>query len=264
MSGTQIGDLIVSILLCAVSFAFIVLMFKKKILWVVFGVELVGIPVCYFCGLNLAAFIFLALFAITGITAIFVNVGEVRQYIANPITVASKEAQARSAKDMDREKLNKAITQAVKWLSDNRVGALITFERGISLDKYIASGTIINAPVTPELIETIFYEGTRLHDGAIVIRGNTIVAASVFFPSTTKTLVGKYGARHRAAMGISENSDSVTVVVSEETGRISVAFSGVLEPVKYDEFEKVFGTFMLSSSGVLGQTMSFHKEDVEK
>ena len=112
-------------------------------------------------------------------------------------------------------------------------------------------GTIINCPFTPEIVETIFYEGTRLHDGALIIRNNIIVAASVFYPSTNKTLVGKYGARHRAAIGISEVSDAVTIIVSEETGRISIAYAGVLEQVKYDEFEKVFHTFMVAPSGTV-------------
>ena len=98
----------------------------------------------------------------------------------------------------------------------------------------------INAPVTPELLETIFYEGTRLHDGAVIVKGNTIVCASVYYTPTTKALTGKYGARHRAAIGISEVTDAITVVVSEETGRVSIAYKGILEQVKLDEFPNIF------------------------
>ena len=106
------------------------------------------------------------------------------------------------------------------------------------------SGTIIDAPVSQELLETIFYVGTRLHDGAVVIRGNIIVAASVYYTPTTRALTGKFGSRHRAAFGISEISDSVTVVVSEETGRVSIAYNGNLETVPLDSFLREFSDLM--------------------
>ena len=102
----------------------------------------------------------------------------------------------------------------------------------------------MHAPVSQELLLTIFYEGTRLHDGAVVIHGNEIVAASVFFTPTTKPFAGKYGSRHRAAIGISEISDAVTVVVSEETGRISFAVNGSLESVDQTIFLRVFENYM--------------------
>ena len=255
MDAKGIADIVVGVVLIAAIMGIALLIFRKKLIWLLFGIEMAGGAVCYFLGMYFSAIVFLAFFIVTAVLAGSINVGEVRSYLANPVTIQAKEAQAKSVKDMDRAKLNKSITQAVKWLADNRVGAIITFERGVSLEKYMASGTMLNAPVTPELIETVFFEGTRLHDGAMIIRGNTIIAASVFFPTTTKTLVGKYGARHRAALGISEITDSVTIVVSEETGRISVAYSGVLEPIKYDEFEKVFQTFMLTPSGTSSEPL---------
>ena len=111
-----------------------------------------------------------------------------------------------------------------------------------SLDDYINKGVKVNAPVTMELLTTIFYEGTTLHDGAVVIRGNTIVAASVYYIPTVKPMNGKYGARHRASLGISEVCDAVTVVVSEETGRISLAVDGELQAVSRENFLQVFKT----------------------
>ncbi|MCX5775869.1 MAG: DNA integrity scanning protein DisA nucleotide-binding domain protein [Firmicutes bacterium] len=120
----------------------------------------------------------------------------------------------------------------------------MTFERKMPLNDMIKNGVTINAPVTPELLMTIFYPGTRLHDGAVVIRDNIIIVASAFYTPTTKPLAGKYGSRHRAAIGISEVSDSVTVVVSEETGRISIAYGGELEPVFIDNFHRVFEEYM--------------------
>jgi len=253
MDPKIIADIVASSVLIICIFVFIVMTMRKKLLIGIFGFELLAIPVLYFNGLELASMILIAVFTATTFLAYLVNIGEIRTYLINPVVKKKGQNQTRDYRSVDRDKLNKNITAAVKWLSDTKTGALITFERGESLDKYIKTGTIINAPITSELLETIFYEGTRLHDGAVVIRDDTIVAASVFYPATTKNLVGKYGARHRAAIGISETTDSLTIVVSEETGRISIAFSGMLESIKYDEFDKVFKTFMLAPSGAINK-----------
>lgn len=122
-------------------------------------------------------------------------------------------------------------------LSISQTGALITFERTNSLIDYISTGTQINADIKSELLESIFYEGTPLHDGAVIITGNRIAAASAFFPSTQKELSPIYGARHRAALGVSEITDSLTVVISEETGTISFAIDGELIKVSRPELK---------------------------
>ena len=147
----------------------------------------------------------------------------------------------------DREKVYREIYKSVVDMSQVKRGALITVMRKDDIldDSKIGSivkqrGVDLNAPVKAELIETIFYEGTRLHDGAIVIKDDKIARAAVFFQSTSKALTGKYGSRHQAALGISENSDSVTVIVSEETGRIAIAFQGELIPVNPDNFMRIF------------------------
>jgi diadenylate cyclase len=111
----------------------------------------------------------------------------------------------------------------------------MTFEKNMSLENFTKSGTPVNAPVTQELLLTIFYPGTRLHDGAVIIKGDVIKAASVYYTPTTKPLTGKYGSRHRAAIGISEVCDAVTVVVSEETGTISFASGGELKKIPVNE-----------------------------
>lgn len=167
---------------------------------------------------------------------LFVNAGVIRKYITLPL---KKHSNSMAEKGVDKEKLIENICSAVDWLSKTKTGALITFERSTPLDDFMKSGTIINCPVTPEIIETIFYEGTRLHDGACIIRGGVIVAAAVYYTPSTKAVVGKFGARHRAALGISEVSDSITIVVSEETGRIAITHGGIMDNVKSDEFEKI-------------------------
>ena len=108
-----------------------------------------------------------------------------------------------------------------------QLGSVITFEKEDCLDDKVNTiGTVLNAPVVPELLLSIFYFGTRLHDGAVIIRRDKIYSAAAYFPPTNKPLAGKFGSRHRAALGISEISDSITVVVSEETGRVSIALKG--------------------------------------
>jgi diadenylate cyclase len=165
--------------------------------------------------------------------------------VAKPLK-AGKAFKSNAQNTFDKEKLIENVCTAVNWLSANKVGALITFERSTPLNDFMKSGTIINCPFTPELVETIFYEGTRLHDGAIIVKNDTIVAAAVYYPPSTKAVVGKFGARHRAALGISEITDSITIIVSEETGRISIAHGGMLDNVKTDEFEKIFRNQIVS------------------
>ena len=145
----------------------------------------------------------------------------------------SKKEKIQQASTQDMYKM---VAETVRSFSRTKTGALITFEKTTPLDNVIKNGTLVNAPVSPELLMTIFYPGTRLHDGAVVIRGNMILAASVYYTPTSRALTGKFGSRHRAAVGISEVSDSVTVVVSEETGRISLAYKAKIESTTYDNF----------------------------
>lgn len=144
----------------------------------------------------------------------------------------------------ERKQLYKIINSTVAALSSSKTGAIMTFEKTNSLDDYINKGVKVNAPISMELLTTIFYVGTTLHDGAVVIRDNMIVAASVYYVPTVKAMNGKYGARHRASLGISEVCDAVTVVVSEETGRISLAVDGELQAVTRETFLSAFKAAM--------------------
>ena len=137
--------------------------------------------------------------------------------------------------DDEKERLMDELVSAITTLSKEQTGALITFERTQSLLDYINTGTRINADIKSELFLTIFWEGTPLHDGATIIQGDRVVCAAAFYPPTNKELSPKYGARHRAAIGISEITDSLTVVVSEETGTISFAMNGELKKIPTKE-----------------------------
>lgn len=151
-------------------------------------------------------------------------------------------------KEDENQKVYQEITEAVGYLSKTKTGAIITIEKKQNLNEFMKNGVEINAPISSELMMTIFFQGTRLHDGAIVIRNGIIIAASVYYTPTTKPMAGKYGSRHRAALGISELTDSVTIVVSEETGRISIAYGGELEAVFHDNFQKVLVHYMEANS----------------
>lgn len=121
------------------------------------------------------------------------------------------------------------LVSTAKALSEKKIGALIVIERKIGLNEHIESGKILDAAISQELLHTIFYEGTPLHDGAVVLRGDRLIAASVQLPLTEskQSPAGTYwGMRHRAALGISEQSDAASLVVSEETGNISLIVEG--------------------------------------
>lgn len=180
---------------------------------------------------------------IASVIFLIVNITEYRYYLLNNLSSKKKNVEVEK-QVTPKEQVYKTIAAAVKNLSKTKTGAILTFEKNTPLNDVIKNGTIINAPVCQELIETIFYEGTRLHDGAVVIRGDKILAASVYFEPTKRALKGKYGSRHRAAFGISEITDAVTVVVSEETGRISIAYKARMESCTLDNFYDEFVDFM--------------------
>ncbi len=122
-----------------------------------------------------------------------------------------------------------AVIGACEFLARKRIGALIVFERNAGLKNFIDSGIILDAVISEELLITIFIPYSPLHDGAVIIRGDRIAAASCLLPlSIDPTISKQFGTRHRAALGISTETDAVAVVVSEETGLISIAVDGKL------------------------------------
>ncbi len=122
------------------------------------------------------------------------------------------------------------IVRAAVALANRKIGALIVIEREVSLKDYVEIGTPLDAKVSKELLLSVFHPTSPIHDGAIVIRGNRVVAAGCFLPITLGSDVSKaLGTRHRAGIGIAEETDAVAIIVSEETGSISLAMNGKLE-----------------------------------
>ena len=149
-----------------------------------------------------------------------------------------------SQKAQNTSELDAAINQTVlacEQMSATKTGALIIFERSIRINDIMTTGTIIDAETTAELLKNVFYPKAPLHDGALIIRNSRIAAAGCVLPLTANNNLSKdLGMRHRAGIGASEQSDAVVVIVSEETGAISVAIEGMLKRnLSIDTFEKI-------------------------
>ncbi len=130
--------------------------------------------------------------------------------------------------DLQRGDVDEVVRAAVT-MATKRIGALVVFERDVGLTEYVESGTPIDSVISREILVSVFHTSSPIHDGAIIIRDGRVAAAGCFLPLTTNPNVSKaLGTRHRAAIGVTEDSDAVVVVVSEEDGRISLVRSGRL------------------------------------
>ena len=128
------------------------------------------------------------------------------------------------------------IYLACEHMSDTRTGALIVLTAEQDLEEYEQTGELINADISARMIENIFFKNTPLHDGALIIRDDKMLAAACILPvSKDQTIPRNYGLRHRAALGLTEKTDATCIVVSEETGHISIASAGKIREVKEDE-----------------------------
>ena len=138
----------------------------------------------------------------------------------------------------EREKVVYEIMDAVEYLKKNRIGALIVIERDMSLQEYITPATKVYADLTSPLLGTIFFPNSPLHDGGVIIQGDRITCAGAVFKTSMNPAISKrLGTRHRAALGIAEATDAIALVVSEETGKISIAVDGELKyNLSLDEF----------------------------
>ncbi len=174
---------------------------------------------------------------------------ELRRFLGflGQVDIISRIFSSDNSKHKDRKiDVVKELIESVKYLSKSRTGALIVFQSDLR-NTYYDVGTKLNADLSTELLLTIFHTNTPLHDGAVVINGDKIISAGVLLPLTEDPkLSWKYGTRHRAAIGMTETSDAACLVVSEETGDVSIALDGNLK--KYDDLvtlksdlEKILG-----------------------
>jgi len=149
--------------------------------------------------------------------------------------------------DDNQEKTVEAIVKATDYMAKRRIGALISIERETGMSDYIETGIQLNSNISSELLINIFIPNTPLHDGAVIIQKNNVSAAACYLPLSESPFISKeLGTRHRAALGISEVTDSVTVVVSEETGNISLTKNGELHrDLKLEKLKEILTSEMV-------------------
>lgn len=159
------------------------------------------------------------------------------------------------------------VVKAVTNFADRRIGALIAIERNIDLTTYIDTGVPLDARIRAETLDTIFNTKTVLHDGAVIVRRGRIAAAGCLLPLTERPeLARSYGTRHRAAVGLSEQSDATVLVVSEETGRVSIAERGELKPFKDPEWLTAYLNVLFAETHGIApadQPLDVEEEDEE-
>ncbi|KZR56977.1 diadenylate cyclase CdaA [Pseudobacillus badius] len=143
--------------------------------------------------------------------------------------------------DKEQRDLIEALTKSVSYMAKRRIGALISIEKETGMNDYIETGIPLHSAVSSELLINIFIPNTPLHDGAVIIQKNQIAAAACYLPLSESPFISKeLGTRHRAALGISEVTDSITIIVSEETGAVSVTKNGDLfRDLSAEDFEKL-------------------------
>jgi len=139
----------------------------------------------------------------------------------------------------EHDRLMEALTKSVNYMAKRRIGALISIEQETGLSEYVETGTPLDSVITSELLINIFIPNAPLHDGAVIFQRNRIAAAGCYLPLSENPFISKeLGTRHRAALGLSEETDAITLIVSEETGAISIAIDGDLHrDLSIEEFE---------------------------
>ena len=186
-------------------------------------------------GMEASSFILKSIFSNILIILVILFSPEIRhilEQVGHGATAKSIKAIIHPGVAVELAEINDAISAVCKAcsdMSDKRTGALICFENNTMLGDVISTGTEIHAKVSKELVETIFFPKSPLHDGAMVIRDGQVYAAGCILPLTKKTVSSALGTRHRAGIGLSEESDAIIIIVSEETGAISVVKNGVLD-----------------------------------
>ena len=157
--------------------------------------------------------------------------------------------------ELDDERMILAFDKAIQYMSKRKIGALVTIQRSTGLDEYIETGIDLDADITGELLINIFIPNTPLHDGAVIVKDGKIAVASAYLPLSYSMLIPKeFGTRHRAAVGISEVSDALTFIVSEETGGVSITLSNdFLHDLTQEEYLAVMRRELLPDEKIVGR-----------
>jgi diadenylate cyclase len=220
------GD-IFQILVLTVAVYYVLNLFRRtrsaQMLYALAGIVLVLAVLAWVANLQVLGWIVMKIVIYVAFALVVIFQPEIRQTLA--VIGRGWRTSSHAASSSDR--FIDGMVEVASSLSRTRTGALIAIERQINLDAFCENGTMLNAPLVSKLLCAIFFPNAPLHDGGVIIRGETIVAARCVFPLSSREDMG-YGMRHRAALGLSEQTDAVVIVVSEETGDISIAYDGRL------------------------------------
>jgi diadenylate cyclase len=192
-------------------------------------------------GLGTLEWILKKMFGISIIAILIIFQPEIRRGLAR---LGQRQLFSIALREKELIEILEKIVDSVDALAKKHIGSIIAIEREARLTTYIESGTPLDCVVSSELLQTIFMPGTILHDGAVIIEGRRIIAAGCLLPLTERTdLQASYGTRHRAAIGLSEETDALIIITSEETGNISLAMNGhILGSLNKDELFKKLKT----------------------
>ncbi len=215
-----------------------------NVFWGILAFILVWFIVSYVLALELSGALFDRIISVGAIALIVIFQDEIRSLFSRVGSRFSLDAIHRSFHTNRQKKAEEKnimqIVLACKHMAKQKTGALIVITRGQDLREYAESGEMLDATISARLIENIFFKNTPLHDGALIIRDGRLYSAACILPVSKNTQIPQhYGLRHRAALGIAEKTNALAIVVSEETGNISVAIDDKIQPVKIDELEQI-------------------------
>lgn len=242
---TEVIDLLLVVLLIVFVIKFFKVKLKDKKIFFIVGFMIVSFTLAYLFDFDiLKKLIEYLAFWIVGLFLIVYN-----QEIRNSFIKTNHEATNSRAFSSEEEKQQviETLVETASYLSQRKTGALITIEGKDNLDNIIEKSIAIESVVSQDILTTLFYVGTVTHDGAVIIRKNVIKCAGAYLPSTDRYDIPKeLGTRHRAAIGISERCDAVTIVVSEETGSISVTVNGGIErAVSNERLQEILEQYLI-------------------
>lgn len=255
--GFQIGFKDIIDILCVAIILYEMFRLLKKsgvvnVFWGILAFILVWFVVSYALALELTGALFDRIISVGAIALIVIFQDEIRTFfyhVGERFSFSVIHRNLRTGKQQRSERDTMQIVLACKNMAKTKTGALIVLKRQQELSEYAESGEKIDAEINARLIENIFFKNTPLHDGGMIIANGRILCASCILPVSKNQRIPKhYGLRHRAALGIAEKTDALVIVVSEETGEISVAQDNSIHPVKIDELEQIISNGMSQES----------------
>jgi diadenylate cyclase len=220
-------DVLEVVAVSAAAYRVLLLFHRTRAIQVLGGIIVLAVAygIAYVLHLGMIVYLLTLIFSYGAIALLVVFAPELRAGLAQ----IGRSPMSRLFSEMAVSQIGEQVADAVERLSQSGVGAIVAIERNVSLDEYVQSGSGMQARVSADLLATIFTPYSPLHDGAVIIRGDTIVAAGCILPLSQAALSDRsLGTRHRAALGLSEETDALVIVVSEETATITVAREGRL------------------------------------